>query len=280
MKRYIPYLLFLVTIPTSPYILGLISAFSGSTADARYKSVFLTVYTFSLYGVFFLYFYTVYRILNNAKSTRKIQVLKKSWELQEYQEKQLKETQKHTLMHQDAIKEQLLILQKHLQENNTADISADIRKISEFCTSTRLSKFCSDTLLNAILFSKKEEAERLNIHVDFQVFLTGSLHFTETVITTVFFNLLNNGIEGCKASNAPNPVLTLKIEYNSGFLHVKMVNSKNPSLVFTHKTTKQDPEAHGFGLKIIEHTIEKYDGTYEWLDHGDTFESLLMFRAI
>ena len=46
---------------------------------------------------------------------------------------------------------------------------------------------------------------------------------------------------------------------------------------FTGKTTKENSQSHGFGLQIIEETLRDHMGYSKWIDHTDTFESILMF---
>lgn len=47
---------------------------------------------------------------------------------------------------------------------------------------------------------------------------------------------------------------------------------------FNHKTSKKDILNHGFGLSIIEDICEKNDGSCQWIDNGDTFDSVVMLR--
>ena len=66
--------------------------------------------------------------------------------------------------------------------------------------------------------------------------------------------------------------------FPNGFLTVYMHNTKNPMQTFTHKTTKSEPEAHGYGLSIIEDICQKYNGSYQWIDHNNTFDSIVLLQ--
>lgn len=65
---------------------------------------------------------------------------------------------------------------------------------------------------------------------------------------------------------------------SAGFLTVHMKNSKDPAQPFNHKTSKKDIPNHGFGLSIIEDICAKNDGSCQWIDNGDTFDSVVMLR--
>ena len=87
---------------------------------------------------------------------------------------------------------------------------------------------------------------------------------------------MDNGIESCRNSHASDPFIQITANQNANFLTIHMTNSKNPSSRFNHKTTKTDSWAHGFGLAIIEDIASRYDGSCQWIDNGDTFESVVM----
>lgn len=57
-----------------------------------------------------------------------------------------------------------------------------------------------------------------------------------------------------------------------------MHNTKNPLQSFTHKTTKSEPGSHGYGLSIIEDICQKYNGSYQWIDHNNTFDSIVLLQ--
>lgn len=279
MKRYIPYLLSFFIIPIFPCIYGILKL-QNLLPEIFIRSQTLIISLFSLFVIvfMFLYFFTLSRIIQSERTALEVQILQRSRDLQLAQEKRLEEIQKHATINQQAIEKQLYNLQQLLKSHDTDKVKLELDNLTAFCQSKRLSKFCSDSLLNAILLCKKEEAEDAHISVDFQMFLPDTLQLPDPDLVTVFFNLLDNGIEACRASACDTPFLTLKVENRSNFLHIKMENSKNSMIHFDHTTTKQNTSEHGFGLTIIEHIIDKYDGTCNWLDHGNTFESRLMLR--
>ena len=79
-------------------------------------------------------------------------------------------------------------------------------------------------------------------------------------------------------SGNPDPEIRLSANISNGFLTVYMHNTKNPLQSFTHKTTKSEPGSHGYGLSIIEDICQRYNGSYQWIDHNDTFDSIVLLQ--
>ena len=85
----------------------------------------------------------------------------------------------------------------------------------------------------------------------------------DTDLSAVLFNLLDNGIEAC--SQCSDSSLSLSISDHLGYLHIKMVNSKQ--------------EKKFTGESIITDIANKHDGSVQWIDNGDTFTSLVMLKV-
>ena len=132
--------------------------------------------------------------------------------------------------------------------------------------------------MQAILEGKRLRAEQKHIQVSYEILLPEKISINTTDLSSIFFNLLDNAIEACSASGNPDPEIRLSANISNGFLTVYMHNTKNPMQTFTHKTTKSEPGAHGYGLSIIEDICQKYNGSYQWIDHNDTFDSIVLLQ--
>ena len=121
-------------------------------------------------------------------------------------------------------------------------------------------------------------AEQAGIHVDYQIFLPEKSMIQPSDLSSVLFNILDNAIEACRSSEDLKKNLSLSLTTSKGFLSVLVRNTKDPQVVFNHITTKKDSVYHGLGLSIIEDICRKYDGSWQWNDYGDTFESVILLR--
>ena len=84
-------------------------------------------------------------------------------------------------------------------------------------------------------------------------------------ISSLFGNALDNAIESVgKIADPDKRLIHLVVSQQKGFLCIKIENCYEGDLQFADgrlQTTKKDSLYHGFGLKSIEATAEKYGGT-------------------
>ena len=86
-------------------------------------------------------------------------------------------------------------------------------------------------------------------------------------ISSLFGNALDNAIESVsKIPDKEKRLIHLVVSQQKGFLCIKIENCYEGDLHFSDgrpQTTKKDTRYHGFGLRSIESTAEKYGGTVD-----------------
>ena len=142
----------------------------------------------------------------------------------------------------------------------------------------RFHPYCEDNLILTILESKRMLAEQSGIHVDYKIFLPDKSVIQPSDLSSVLFNILDNAIEACRSTAGFDKHLSLSLTTSKGFLSILVRNTKDPQTVFNHSTTKKNSVHHGLGLSIIEDICRKYDGSWQWNDCGNTFESVILLR--
>lgn len=222
-----------------------------------------------------LLFNTIQKIFDLTEQDIKIDTMMKNQELRKKQETELKVMKENAEEFQNEIKKALIAINKMLENNDTDKAKETLMQLSDHFESVRMHPICSDSLLNAILQSKKEYANTQGIDVHYHV-VTEYANCFDTDLSAVLFNLLDNGIEACLGCSDSS--LSLSISDHMGYLHIKMVNSKQEKK-FTGETTKDDKIHHGYGLSIITDIANKHDGSVQWIDNGDTFTSLVMLKV-
>jgi len=94
-------------------------------------------------------------------------------------------------------------------------------------------------------------------------------------VSAIFGNALDNAIEG--VSKLPDPsqrLIRLSVARQKGFLRIKVENRCVDRLAVEGelpRTTKADSSQHGYGLKSIRATAEKYGGTVTVQAEGGWF---------
>lgn len=218
---------------------------------------------------------SIKKIFDLTEQNIKIDTRMKNQELRKKQETELKVMKDNAEEFQDEIKKALKAVSEMLENNDVDQAKEILMQLSNHFESVRMHPICSDSLMNAILQSKKDYANTLGIDVHYHV-VTEYANSFDTDLSAVLFNLLDNGIEACSQCN--NSSLSLSISDHMGYLHIKMINSKQEKK-FTGETTKEDKVHHGYGLSIITDIANKHDGSVQWIDNGDTFTSLVMLKV-
>lgn len=116
---------------------------------------------------------------------------------------------------------------------------------------------CQNPVVDAFLFSRIQEAERLHIPVDTDIVLPAELPIPNVDLVILFGNLMDNAIESC--TGLEHPDIRLSAQLRRGYLSV---TQSNPATERQEEKKRRIPELErGVGLHILEDLARKYDGT-------------------
>ena len=164
------------------------------------------------------------------------------------------------------IKNHLATLRNFSAKGNTGNVTeylehllCDIKESEVYSNSGNLT---FDSIINYKLKNVKAD----NIKVDIEILIPPSFNIVVTDVVTILGNLLDNALEAVNASE--DKWIRLTIEFDKATLFIKIENSfsgeirflqdKDPSVA--NLASLKSGEEHGYGLKNIYKTVEKYDG--------------------
>lgn len=171
---------------------------------------------------------------------------------------------------------QLQGLERFLVNGDADEAQRVCRQLSSSFQSSRYTHYCENEIVDVILHHKEMECQYLGIAFSCRIMLPEKMSLSAPTLISLFFNLLNNGIEGCEASEQNSPFVRISVDFKGNFLMIHMENSKNPYVFFDGATTKVDNFSHGFGLSILEELIRKHNGSCRWMNKGNLFISEVM----
>ena len=137
-------------------------------------------------------------------------------------------------------------------------------------------------VLDAILGAKSLRAKKN--HIQMTCVINGKLleflHVTD--ICSIFGNALENALENAiMIGNEKKRLIHISVSEQKGFIFVKIANyCENPVEIKSGnmpETTKADKKNHGFGLKSIRQSVEKYGGTVTMVLDQSWFVLNLLF---
>ena len=225
----------------------------------------------------------LYRMLSDVLKKSDIETelsfLQKQKQLKQEQDYSLQIRRQNTQDFQFKTVQGLLDFQALLEQKKYEQADDALRNLNQTFQKERFHPYCQNNLLQAILEGKRLRAEQNHIQISYEILLPEELSVDTADLSSVFFNLLDNAIEACNTSGNPNPEIRLSANISNGFLTVYMHNTKNQAQIFTHQTTKSNSGIHGYGLSIIEDICQRYNGSYQWINHEGMFDSIVLLQC-
>lgn len=120
-----------------------------------------------------------------------------------------------------------------------------------------------NNLINTILNDKYVEANSHEIKFNVKAMSPPKLNIDDLDLSSILFNTIDNAIEACLNSTLKNKYISLKLYPDGNFLYYNIKNSYN---IDNHNhgrkiyLNKKDYISEGYGLRIVEDMVEKYDG--------------------
>lgn len=235
-----------------------------------------TTSVLAIAGTFYLLYAITRDTMKDARQEAELLALEQQEKLQKEQSETLAGRRRQTLALQQDMQQKLNVYEELMEHKEYEKAASCLDALTDSFQQERFHPVCNNNLINAILNSKRQIAEQHGIRTNFQLLLPEKMNVENSDLSSIFFNLMDNGIESCLKSGADKPFIQITAKPSANFLAIHMVNSKDPSQKFNHKTNKTDSWSHGFGLAIIEDIADRYDGTCQWIDDGEMFESVVM----
>lgn len=157
------------------------------------------------------------------------------------------------------IKHHLRALERFLQNGDRREALAYIESVQEPLQCKMIPVHTGVDIVDTVIYEAKEKAEQRNILLVVETpILPSGLKLEDREFCVLFANLLNNALEAAKEQ------IRLNIAITAGFFVIEMQNDykEKPVVKNNHFVSEreQDSLAHGWGMKIIEQIVEKYQG--------------------
>lgn len=145
---------------------------------------------------------------------------------------------------------------------------------------------CDHHMLNLILNRYRQQIEKMGI-VFYTDIRSGCVDFMrEADVTALFCNLLDNAVEGAKGCEDAFIELSIVGSRSGDVTVISMKNTCNRaprgSLKKGFISYKKDSKLHGYGMKSVSKTVERYDGSIQTDYHSKEhiFETQIMVMRI
>ena len=138
-------------------------------------------------------------------------------------------------------------------------------------------------ILDAVLTNKAMVCQNKEIELKFIVD-GGALSFMEDMdVSALFGNMLDNAIESAeKQQEKQKRLIWLYVTKEKQFVRIRTENYCDEKIRFKNGmpvTTKKDRRLHGYGMKSIKSTVEKYHGSVVAAQENNWFELKILLPA-
>lgn len=177
------------------------------------------------------------------------------------------------------MKNHLLVIASYLQDHQLDETKKYLSKILDKLNHMYTYIETGNSLLSHILNAKLEEAQNKGMIVKAQIENLSFSRMDSVDFSVILTNILDNAIEHQTNNRAE---ILVEIAKKRGYETIVVKNrieesvlERNPSL----KSTKNDTDEHGFGVKQIKEVVMKYQGLIDFYEEDSMFCVCVMIPA-
>lgn len=136
--------------------------------------------------------------------------------------------------------------------------------------------------IDSVLNYKLNEASGKNIRINADIKVPSDIVVDPTDITSIVGNLLDNAINAVSKIAEQDREIIINLSYDKGRLFINVKNKFNGIVKMSNgrPITDNDSSEHGYGLKNVERTLEKYNGYIEYQHNYGIFETTAIMYTV
>ena len=148
-----------------------------------------------------------------------------------------------------------------LETKNTEDAIELIKDKMSVASGDAGAVNSGNPVIDSIIYSKKVVCKDKGIIIEESIRLSNKIEIDELELGILIGNALDNAIEATEKLESDNKKINLKIVTSGEMISVEVANMVNTKVdVNNLKTTKEQKNEHGYGLKSIKTLALKYNG--------------------
>lgn len=221
---------------------------------------------------------------------RKNEILQKDIELLNNQFKYQFKHYENLKTHQEEVrilwhdmKNHVNILIGLLESDNTKELESYLYRLSDQMIKSNSNSITKNKIIDAILSSKVEACKYKNIELNIISKLPEDIGIQDVDICIILGNLIDNAIEACEKIEEGKKYINLNIGIKNSYVYIRIENSKSNTISKYEGniiTSKDDKVNHGLGLRSINKSLEKYDGSIKFNYDDTKFEVFVTMKEV
>ena len=240
-----------------------------SSVIKSYHSDIIAIYYIIAIGLIVLnlvVFHLISEILENSRNMKEAEALRQQsiGQLELYNS--MRENYNIQRQRTHEYKNQIVCMDMLMKKKDYSKLEDYIGNISDGLDAQLDMVDTNNDVVNAIFNAKYYEAIKNEVLVVLKINDLSAIKISDNDIVTILSNLLDNAIEAAKQCDIGKRIVKIKMLYEDAVLSIAVSNSYKAEPVLTEdgyiRTTKKDREEHGWGMRNVVATLEKYNAEY------------------
>lgn len=240
-----------------------------SSVIKSYHSDIIAIYYIIAIGLIVLnlvVFHLISEILENSRNMKEAEALRQQsiGQLELYNS--MRENYNIQRQRTHEYKNQIVCMDMLMKKKDYSKLEDYIGNISDGLDAQLDMVDTNNDVVNAIFNAKYYEAIKNDVLVVLKINDLSDIKISDNDIVTILSNLLDNAIEAAKQCDKGKRIVKIKMLYEDAVLSIAVSNSYKAEPVLTEdgyiRTTKKDREEHGWGMRNVVATLEKYNAEY------------------
>lgn len=245
------------------------------------QSIYLLVSEICLIMINFVCFYMTYCLCKSNYETDELRIKQQRYDLSvQYSENVKNQYNEMKILRHD-MKQEYVVISGLLEAGKTESAVDYIKSRMDSLSKSEIYIDVGNDRINSILNSKLSYAKSSGIEVICSS--SGDINgIDDADLCVLIGNLMDNAIEGCRASNVDAQFIEAKLVGDDVKIRIQITNSASAESgknIVNRETSKTDKSAHGFGIKSIQYIVHKYNGSVNYVfEHSSVICQVILYK--
>lgn len=190
------------------------------------------------------------------------EVLEKERQYYFHQCELMNQLYENTSSYRHDLRNHMMMIAELAEKRNYTEIQTYVGEHVQALSNLKTYSHTGNVYLDSILNFKFSEAELLGVDIQYEIDASNAYTIDRRDLTIILGNLLDNAITA--VSDIPNKEIRFLFRENKGRIIISIINSYDGTVVLKDQkliSRKRDAQLHGYGLKNVQQTVDKYHGT-------------------
>lgn len=245
------------------------------------QSIYLFISEICLIMINFVCFYMTYCLCKSNYETDELRIKQQRYDLSvQYSENVKNQYNEMKILRHD-MKQEYVVISGLLEAGKTESAVDYIKSRMDSLSKSEIYIDVGNDRINSILNSKLSYAKSSGIEVICSS--SGDINgIDDADLCVLIGNLMDNAIEGCRASNVDAQFIEAKLVGDDVKIRIQITNSASAESgknIVNGETSKTDKSAHGFGIKSIQYIVHKYNGSVNYVfEHSSVICQVILYK--